>query len=333
MNTHKGFTWGFVDTSKASGCFKFDSSLPTPTINKTNDLLINVKVISLNPVDYKLPTYLSLFSVILKNRKLVGGNDFADEVLGMKFGPPSGAFQQFILANTNKFGNVIVKKPKELSLEQAAATPTCLLTNYTAMSKVKDLSNCEVFINGASGGTGSFGILMAKYYYNSKKVYGTCSTRNVSYVSSLGCDKVIDYTKENWQEELNKHVSDKKDLVLFDYVGNYEMLKYAIKNKTKSFISIIPDRTTTSFATVKYLSLLYWNRLLYKLSLSSTDTQIINVEFNSEKLQELINWYGENGFQNRVNLTIHSLDEFSEAMDKLSSHRTTGKIVVGMEEK
>ncbi|KAL9648940.1 hypothetical protein ABK040_008320 [Willaertia magna] len=392
-NSHQsGITWGFLNKTKTSGNFTINSNLPIPSHLKHNQFLINVKAIALNPVDYKLPSLATPISKLIKNRNFIGGSDFSgiiiasashgasntmnshnqfavgDEVLGIKVGPPNGAFQQFfsVTPNGGLFNNgginVMVWKPKELTFEQAAALPTSLLTNYTAMSKIKDIDKCQIFINGASGGVGSFGILLAKYYYNAKKVLGTCSTKNLAYVSSLGCDHVIDYTKieqqlnnnsnnaesknvvknnnnnnswNSWKVTIEQYVKPEefKELIILDYVGNYDMLKFALKNKTKSFISIIPDQRSISL-TLKYISLIYWNRLLFKLNLSKTDSRLITMKMDSEKLQELVNWLVKNNLQNRVKLNVYPyLDSFYEAMDQLATHRAVGKIIVNMKEK
>ncbi|KAL9644158.1 hypothetical protein ABK040_005622 [Willaertia magna] len=323
--------------------FKKNTNLPIkePSNNK-NEILIKIKAVGLNPLDYGLTTFFSPIGSLLRNRKWIGGSDFSgiviksfhpqfkegDEIMGIKDGPPNGVFQQFLV--TNPDGYAITKKPKSLTYEQAAGLSVVMLTNWAVFSLIENVNHCQLFINGASGGTGSIGVLMAKYYYQARKVFGTCSTKNVDYVSSLGCDTVIDYTKQDWKLELSKQ-QNCKDFVILDYVGNYEMLKFAIKNQMKSYITIIPDQTSL-FTTIKYLTLLYWNRFLFMINLSKTDSRFVHAKKSKEKLQEFAEWYAKNNFQNKVPITVFSFRKFLEAMDYLVTRRAIGKVIVKMEE-
>jgi NADPH:quinone reductase-like Zn-dependent oxidoreductase len=111
------------------------------------------------------------------------------------FGACGGACAEYACAKGDKF----VRKPHNLSFEQAAAVPTsacAALQGLRDAGKVR--SGHKVLINGASGGVGTFAVQIAKSY--GAEVTGVCSTSKVDMVRSLGADHVVDYTREDFTQ-------------------------------------------------------------------------------------------------------------------------------------
>jgi NADPH:quinone reductase-like Zn-dependent oxidoreductase len=125
------------------------------------------------------------------------------------FGTSRGSFAEYACAAADK----LVSKPANLSFEEAAAVP---VSGCTALQAVRDRGKVrpgqQVLIIGAGGGVGTFAVQLAKAF--GAEVTGVCSTTKVELVRSLGADRVIDYTREDFAD------GDGRYDVILDIAGN-----------------------------------------------------------------------------------------------------------------
>ncbi len=200
---------------------------------KDNEISIEVHAASVNAYDWRHvkpdPFFMRLIGVgFFRPKHKILGADMAGRVdaVGSKvkqfkpgddvFGEGSyGGFAEYACAGENRF----VKKPANLTMEEAAALP---MAGLTALQGLRDHGKIRagqrVLVNGASGGVGTFAVQIAKSF--GTEVTGTCSASKMDLVRSIGADLVLDYAGDDVTR-----MEPKYDLI-FDTAAHQSISKY-----------------------------------------------------------------------------------------------------------
>jgi NADPH:quinone reductase-like Zn-dependent oxidoreductase len=206
-----------------------DIAKPVPN---ENQILVRVRAASVNPYDWHFiegtPYIIRLGIGLRKPKDTRLGVDFAGtvEAVGKNvtnfksgdevFGGRGGAFAEYV---TPRAAGSVTLKPANITFEQAASVN---IAGMTALQAIQDQAKVQpgqkVLINGASGGVGTFAVQIAKSF--GADVTGICSTRNIELVQSLGADRVIDYTKEDFTKGAERY-----DVIL-DNVANHSLSEF-----------------------------------------------------------------------------------------------------------
>ncbi|WP_367106668.1 NADP-dependent oxidoreductase [uncultured Psychrobacter sp.] len=289
---------------------------PTP---KADEVLIETKAISINPVDVKIREMPKLLDQVYgTDRPLILGWDIAgvvtavgqevtdfkegDKVFGLINFPGHGnAYAEYLTAPAEQ----LAKIPDNISFEEAGATTLAALTALQVLEpRIKP--GDKVLIHAGSGGVGHFAVQIAKDI--GAYVISTSSADNRDFVLSLGADEHIDYKTQDFEEI----VSD-LDFVL-DAIGG-EVLEKSLQ-VTKDGKSIISLPTPEFSDKAKEYAQQH-----------NIDVSFFNVTSNGDDMHTLKKMLEEGTLKTHVSKTF-PFTELADAHRQVESNRTVGKTIV-----
>jgi NADPH:quinone reductase-like Zn-dependent oxidoreductase len=166
-----------------------------------------------------------------------------DKVFGTTTGLMNGAYAEYLCTPEKWKQGVIAEKPANLSYEEAAAVPIGGMTALHILRNGAIQKGQKVLIYGASGSVGTYAVQLARHF--GAQATGVCSTANLEMVMSLGAERVMDYTKEDFAGD--GRIYD----VVFDAVGKISraQIKGSLKENAVYLSVTSPTSEKTEYLT------------------------------------------------------------------------------------
>lgn len=296
------------------------TEIETPKPAK-GEVLIKVKAISINPVDWKTRKGMGMYGRLKELDPLILGWDISgtvvqigedvsefnigDDVFGMVNFPGHGkAYAEYVVAPADQ----LAKKPVQITHEEAAAATLAALTAWQVLVTIGNVqSGQKVLVHAAAGGVGHYAVQIAKYL--GAYVIGTSSGAKMADVMALGADEHIDYTAERFEDRVKD-----ADLV-FDTVGgeNFARSLDAVK-KTGWVISIPSGMSGDIEGQAKAKGV---NARAMLVASSGKDMQALAELLASGRIISLID-------------SVYPFEKMGEAHTELEKGKATGKIIVSV---
>lgn len=352
--------WQYTTPPFPSTVEQVEVTLPAPT---SSQIHVKIRAAALNPVDVQLinshgkdaPKGIGCdySGEVIAVGSGISNFAIGDEVFGLCFdatGPPgSRALTDIMALDTSVATNVIVKKPKQWSWEEAASISLVWLTAQTALSPPHTFVpppaitiKPSIVVLGGSSAVGIYAIQYASRELGAR-VVATCSSGKADFVRSLGASEIVDYTSESVLDRLEQLKPSEGYTTILDCVGGTELLAAStlrsllVKRSSRckeggAYISIVGDKTGRSqMGGPATYSQYPWMNIRHFLGYIGWQPRYATIMLtpSSEFLEEakkLSERYGED-FQIPIDSTFE-MGQVLEAFERLNTGKAKGKVVV-----
>lgn len=294
------------------------SELPLPIILE-NEVLVEVKAISINPVDVRTRSGTAMANHLKHNIPLILGWDISgtvaetgtkvlkfkkgDSVFGMvNFLGHGKCYAEYVAAPENN----IAHKPSNISHEEAAAATLAALTAWQLLVHYAKLKQGDrILIQAASGGVGHYAVQIAKHL--GAYVIGISSAKNKNFVLGVGADEHIAYDEQRFE-----NLVDKVDFVIDAFAKDslYKSLK-VVKDGGK-IISLLP---------------MISEDILQKAKEKNVDVHYALVKSDGTDMEAIATLLEKGILKSHVSKSF-TFDKMGEAHIEMETGKTVGKIIV-----
>jgi NADPH2:quinone reductase len=310
------------------------AEVPLPGLG-ADDVLVRIAYASVNPADWKLCSgWMKRFEAFQPAQPFTPGFDGAGvierapEGSGLRKGDRVFVRAKQMIGRDGTFAEFtgvdlegVAKVPDRLSLQAAATVGTAGFTGYQCVGpRGADLQPGQtLFVQGGSGGTGSFVVQFAKVL--GARVAASCSTPNVDYLKSLGVDLVIDYRQEKVAERLRAWAPEGVDafIDLFNLGSDEDPL--AVVRRGGVYIGI---ETLDVSVRVKTEA----DGAAHGVQVKQLVAQRADGPAEMPRIGALM----ASGQVKTPQLTVEPLDQAGEVLRRLRSGHTRGKILLAVDE-
>ena len=306
-------------------------SSPLPEQLKPTQILVKVRCAAINPADYKFPEMGLVAIMILKFPK-TPGLDVSGEILAIgksvvdvavgdhimgRLHPQKaeGALSEYVVMQKDCYAKISA----DVRFDVAAATVTAGLTAYQTIRPYVQ-PGARIFINGGSGGTGTYGIQIAKILRCHVTV--SCSTAKVQLCKDLGADEIIDYTTCDVVEQLRTRGRIFKLAV--DNIGNSRLHSNAKTFLQPGGIFLMVGHGMSVGELFTLARAFLWPSS-YGGAAYTTIAYMTKTDYMD--LRDLAQWVNEGKIMSVIE-KVYPFEDVKTAYEQLKKKSTRGKIVV-----
>lgn len=319
------------------GQFNIQEVVVEKPVLKDSDLLIQIKAVSVNPVDTKIrqnrsstndvPVILGwdASGIVLETGKDVSGFKVGDEVYyaGDLTRAGSNAEQQVV------DHRLVAKKPKNISFAQAAAMPLTSITAWEALIENKSLdlnSRPAILIIGGAGGVGSMAIQILKAKSNAIVIATASREDTINWCIELGADHVINHANDLKSELQKINISEVDAVFSTTHSSNYLPKLNEIIRPFGNFI-LIDDPKDLNVAHFKQKSIKTSWEFMFSKSMFN-----YHPEEQGQLLSEIASLVESGKIKSTLKLTLDGLNttNLKKAHEILESSKSFGKIVLNV---